>query len=200
MYLFRDYERWYFMAMANVRIIKLTRDTIFSWGRPLYEFLKRQDPKDYSDYLLPLSGGDRDYNRFASKLTSLVADQDLALNDGHVPTDYWLVVVANFIIGTAKTRYLLDSELVHEGGHVRLGLDPEFRGQGYGHEAFGLLLEECRRNHDLNDVMVTVLDSNERMLDIVESYGGSWESEATSIFRREKFSRYWIHFPVKVKE
>lgn len=167
-----------------------------SWGKPFYDFQQRQDPKDYPDYIIPFGGRTKDYPTLKYRCESTVSNQDLALNDGKVPTDHWLVLIGSTIIGTAKTRYILDQVLVHEGGHIRLGLAPEYRGQGYGREALELLLEECRHNHNLYDVMLTAQDFNEAAIGLIKACGGSWVAEVDNLFRRGLTEVYWVRYPV----
>lgn len=161
--------------MAKVRIEKFNTDGLQPAQRAGYEYLRRQPEMD-DDYLQPLSGF-TDYTDYARKLAEVVDMDWVDCDKGRVPTEYWWIYnESGNIIGTAKTRYALNGELLHLGGHIRLGIDKQYRGLGYGRAALERLIEIVRE-HGVQDILLTVCEDNEPAVMLAEAVGGEFWSD-----------------------
>lgn len=105
-------------------------------------------------------------------------------------TEYWVVASGHYI-GRLGLRHELDEELRQRGGHIGYEIRPSWRGQGYGHEALRLGLEEARRL-GLPAVLLTCKADNLASVRVIEAQGGRMEDEV------DGWRRYWIHLEAPV--
>lgn len=177
----------------DLTIRKIRKDTITDLTKQIYDWLKQQDPKDYADFHLTFVDA-KDYQDFAVKITHLVQSQDIALNDGRVPTTYYLIRKSGQIIGLAKTRLLLNGRTAHEGGHIRLAIEPAYREQGFGGFVLDHLMSELK-SHGVKDIMLSTYTDNYAARRLIQATGGFEESLGESWNNPTKtVIRYWIHF------
>lgn len=181
------------MVSDELRVSKLTPTNVTAWSRQLYAWLSKQKQEDFNDFLLPLSSAQNCFD-FGAKLALLVKNQDSsAFDDGRVPTDYWMIFFGREIIGYAKTRALLDRNSIHEGGHIRLGIDPQHRGKGYGTKVLDILVKYLAGD-GVKDIFMSCFVENDAARNLIAAAGGKEESIGDSwMYPGHEILRFWIH-------
>lgn len=97
--------------------------------------------------------------------------------EGIMPQEvYWIRNEEGRIIGMTKLRLILTPKLMRYEGHVKLGLEKDARGQGYGKEVVLQMLDKCREC-GLSEVLMTSDYFNVAIFSIVRKCGGKmWDS------------------------
>ena len=108
-----------------------------------------------------------------------------SLKEGAVPRSTFWILADGELAGTAIVRHGLDDALREQGGHIGIGLHPDFRRKGIGGEALRLLIGYTRSLGEKR-ILMTTHKNNEASRRMIEKVGG----------KLEKVSRdrayYWI--------
>ncbi|RAK56606.1 GNAT family N-acetyltransferase [Phenylobacterium deserti] len=76
-------------------------------------------------------------------------------------------------LGSVSLRWRLTPLLEQWGGHIGYTLRPSARGQGHGGPMLAAMLDYVRAEHpDLKQVMLTVAESNQPSIRVIEKNGG----------------------------
>jgi predicted acetyltransferase len=113
------------------------------------------------------------------------------LPEGPVPGSiYWLVQNGR-ILGTARLRYRLNKNLMHEGGHIGYDVRPTQRRKGYATLILTLMLGKAR-DRGLGRVLVTCDKDNAASARTIQKNAGILENEVISKRSGKLVQRYWI--------
>jgi len=126
-------------------------------------------------------------------LDLLDEEQGINLRDGWVPcTHRWLVTPGGAVVGVTRLRHRIDTPfLLQQAGHVGYDVAPSHRGQGYGHIALRVAMEEAALRC-IPKILIYTAEANNASRAIIERGGGALESIAYSDFWKERECRYWI--------
>ena len=107
---------------------------------------------------------------------------------------YWLIDECGNLLGVVRIRTQLGNEYLEKiAGHIGYDISPLFRNRGYGKKLLRFTLEHAKKLK-INSLIVTSDTDNIASIKIIESNGGSFETEildeSTQIFVR----RYWFYF------
>lgn len=127
---------------------------------------------EYLEHRAALQRGERLGGRYVQS-TFLLAE-----NDGEV-------------VGRVSVRHRLNDLLLHEGGHIGLGVRPLFQGRGFGTEMLRQALV-IARSYGIDPVLMTCDDDNLASAAMIERCGGVLDSTVDPIEGVERVRRYWI--------
>lgn len=114
------------------------------------------------------------------------------LPEGWVPcTNFWLVDDSEFI-GAISFRRELNDQLSEFGGHLGYFIRPSKRDQGHGTQMLQLALERIRNTTQLQRVMITCNENNQRSQAVIEKNGGVFERHSKIEHDGEKVRIYWV--------
>jgi len=113
------------------------------------------------------------------------------LPPGWVPSSFLVAESAGQVVGRVSIRHRLNDELLHEGGHIGLGVRPHYRRKGVGVVMLthGLVIA---RSLGVDRVLVTCDDDNAASAAMIERCGGVLHSKVTPIKGSVPVRRYWI--------
>lgn len=103
----------------------------------------------------------------------------------HVPqTTHWFFC-DDYPVGILKLRHYLNDNLRYQGGHIGYAIRPSERAKGYGGKMLAAALERAKALK-IDDLLITVFESNLPSRKMVERNGGELESIKSGI------CYYWI--------
>ena len=107
-------------------------------------------------------------------------------------TDLWYVDGATFL-GSVGIRHELNDLLNAWGGHIGYAVRPSARRQGHAGAMLAAGLDFVRANLPLDRVLLTVSNSNEGSIRVIEKNGGVLEAEVDNPWiEGDRGRRYWI--------
>lgn len=155
-------------------------------GEKERQFLLRQTPMEngleWPTYKHDLSTpkGFREYLQ-----EKVDAEEGIGLAEGRVPGTVFWVLVNGELAGYASVRHYLNDALREHGGHIGLGIAPEFRGHGVGRAALKQLVDYTKSLGE-EKVLVTVQESNSASRKMVEACGAELKRVANGL------TYYWF--------
>src|SRR4051812_9243687 len=108
-----------------------------------------------------------------------------------VPNTFLLAESDGEVLGRVSVRHRLNEELLHEGGHVGVGVRPGHRGRGHGTTMLRNAIV-IARSLGVERVLVTCDDDNTSSAAMIEQVGGTLENKVEPINGRTLVRRYWI--------
>ncbi len=153
-------------------------------------FIKMMDAwTTQEDEIIPNAINEWNYLDFKNYVEYLKARNDLP---DMVPstTLFCIDQKSNEMIGACNIRHFLNENFMTIGGHIGLGICPEYRGKGHGTTLLALALEECK-HIGLSEILITCSSDNISSAKIIMKNGGILEKEIT--FNGIKKQRYWIN-------
>jgi len=108
-----------------------------------------------------------------------------------VPNSFLLAESAGEVLGRVSVRHRLNDELLHEGGHIGIGVRPRRRRQGIGVVMLtqGLVIA---RSLGVDRVLVTCDDDNAASAAMIERCGGVLDNKVTPMDGGRLVRRYWV--------
>jgi len=108
-----------------------------------------------------------------------------------VPNSFLLAESAGEVVGRTSVRHRLNDELLHEGGHIGVGVRPQHRGRGIGVVMLtqGLIIA---RSLGVDRVLVTCDDDNTASAAMIERCGGVLENKVVPMDGGVLVRRYWV--------
>ncbi len=104
---------------------------------------------------------------------------------------FWMVADSS-VIGHVVLRPHIDPTPAATADHIGYHVFPAFRGQGFGHRAVALGIEELRRQ-GIEDLLLICEDDNKAAIRIIETAGGILEAIMPHPdFPERPIRRYWI--------
>ena len=114
-----------------------------------------------------------------------------ALPVSWVPNSFLLAETDQHVVGRVSVRHALNDELRHEGGHIGVGVRPQWRSQGLG----TAMLESAliiARSLGVERALVTCDDDNAASAAMIERVGGTLENKVEPLGGGVLVRRYWI--------
>jgi predicted acetyltransferase len=132
-----------------------------------------------------------DFRKYVQSL--LDEENGFNLRHGWVPcTHRWLASPNGVVAGVSRLRHRVDTPfLLEEAGHVGYDIAPSQRGNGYGHIALRVALDEAVRLR-LPEVLLYTSEDNAASRKVIERAGGVLESVTYSEFWKERMCKYWL--------
>ncbi len=145
-------------------------------GRAIFDFLNTI-PKFELGYKNKFHG--MTYAQYQEELKLRVQrSKGIGLPEGKVPrTTYWFHLEGK-PAGVVNIRHRLSPLLRLEGGNLSYVIAPAFRGKGYAKIMLDLALTKAREDHNLKEILVTVLSENVVSRRVIENYGAVLEKES----------------------
>ena len=130
---------------------------------------------------------------YESWLNDILNEQKgVNLKEGRVPSTTYFVLDNNKIIGTLSIRHhLLLPSVYNFVGHIGYNVRVSKRKKGYGKEILKIGINECKKMQ-IEDVLVTCLDSNIASKKIILSQGGILQNKIFFEEENENICRYII--------
>jgi predicted acetyltransferase len=113
------------------------------------------------------------------------------LPEGHVRSNYFVLLDDEKLVGSGSLRYELNAGLTVYGGHIGYAVRPSDRQKGYGTLILRLLLEKARLL-GLEKVFLTCDSDNVASAKIIEKGGGRLENQIFYEPTGKLISQYWI--------
>lgn len=114
------------------------------------------------------------------------------LKENRVPATIYFVIDDDKIIGTLSIRHNLKIPCVYNFvGHIGYNVRVNERNKGYGKEILKLGLQECKKMQ-INEVLITCLESNVASKKIILSQGGIFQNKVYFEEEDENICRYVI--------
>jgi predicted acetyltransferase len=129
-----------------------------------YEFFKERNFQDYLNFL----------QSFAHE---------------SIPTKVFFAFHDDKIIGKVNIRHKLNPQFESTDGHIGYGVNPAYRGLGYGTQMLQLSLEICR-DLGLEKVLLICDEANIASIKVIVKNGGILEESLDQ--SRGKKKRFWI--------
>jgi predicted acetyltransferase len=148
----------------------------------------RRDPHN-TEFYAPARD---DFGKYVQSL--LDEEKGMNLRDGWVPcTHRWLVAPNGTVAGVSRLRHRIDTPfLLEEAGDVGYEIAPSQRGNGYGHIALRVALDEAIRL-GLSKVLLYTSEDNMASRKVIERAGGVLEAVSYSEFWKERVCKYWLY-------
>ena len=167
----------------NIELVRLTEEYKPQLFDMMEEWLAAE--QDFS----PAAIRRHDYRDFESYLATLETKE---AHDGFVPDSVFFCLDRdkNIFVGAVNIRHYLTESLLFTGGHIRDGVRPSCRRQGYATAMIGLALDECRKL-GIKRVLMTCDSDNIGSAKSIMKNGGVLENE---VINEEGVpeQRYWI--------
>lgn len=126
------------------------------------------------------------YNEFREWLMkSKSKENGIGLEDWQVPQSIYWLYVDDEPVGIGKIRHRLTDKLLEEGGNIAYAIKPSARGKGYATKLLQLLIKEAKE-HNINELLATILVHNEASLKVALKNGG--------ILKNQNDKRYYVWF------
>lgn len=109
-----------------------------------------------------------------------------------VSSTFLLAEANGEVIGRVSVRHRLNELLLHEGGHIGLGVRRAFRRRGFGTEMLRQALVIARL-YGIAEVLVTCDNDNAASAMMIERCGGVLDSIVNPVEGTTQVRRYWIH-------
>lgn len=148
---------------------------------------ERRDPTN-AEFYAPARD---DFTKYVQSL--LDEEKGIDLRDGWVPcTHRWLLTPNNVVAGVSRLRHRIDTPFLREeAGHIGYDIAPLQRGNGYGHGALRIALDEAVRL-GLPRVLLYTSEDNAASRIVIERAGGVLEAITYSEFWNQRMCKYWI--------
>lgn len=108
-----------------------------------------------------------------------------------VPSTFLLAERAGEVVGRVSIRHRLNELLLHEGGHIGLGVRPRFQRQGLGTQMLCQALVVAR-SYGIDRILITCDDDNLASAAMIECCGGVLESVVDNAEGTRPVRRYWV--------
>jgi predicted acetyltransferase len=108
-----------------------------------------------------------------------------------VPSTFLLAESAGEVVGRVSIRHRLNELLLHEGGHIGLGVRPRFQRQGLGTQMLRQALVVAR-SYGIDRILITCNDDNFASVAMIERCGSVLESIVDPAEGTVPVRRYWI--------
>jgi predicted acetyltransferase len=113
------------------------------------------------------------------------------LPPGWVANTFLLAELDGAVVGRVSVRHDLNEELLREGGHIGLGVRPDFRRRGIGTTMLRNALV-IARSLGIERALVTCDDDNDASAAMIERVGGQLEDKVEPQEGGVPVRRYWI--------
>lgn len=133
----------------------------------------------------------QDFSAYVQELK--YEEQGINLPFGKVQCSHrWLVSSDGALVGVTRLRHSIETPfLAANGGHIGYDVAPSRRGQGFGHFALAVALNEAKRI-GLSRVLLYAGETNAASRAIIGRAGGVLEQIAYSEFWNEQLCKYWV--------
>ncbi|GAO99611.1 GNAT family N-acetyltransferase [Fructobacillus ficulneus] len=114
------------------------------------------------------------FNEFLQKLE----DDKTNKHGNFVPAKTLFLFDDDQIVGSIQIRYALTKNLMVEGGHIGYGVNPKYRGLGYGTKLLKFGLESLQQNN-ISTAVLTCDASNSNSRKIILTCNGVLDAQYT---------------------
>lgn len=106
-------------------------------------------------------------------------------------TNLWYVE-GNEFIGRISIRHYLDEGLLNHGGHLAYSIRQSHQNQGHATEMVRKSFEFCKKDLNLDKILVVIDKDNLPSIKLTEKLGGVLEDTRICPYDKVEINRYWI--------